>query len=91
MMVSLSDRATYAQQCCTTIIVCFRLAVWLVLMVVVTTSCGVLYGFMGFGFALGIFQLIRKLEKERWMVGGRGRHYVWLSELSLSLDLKSMD
>ena len=27
MMVSLSDRATYAQQCCTTIIVCFRLAV----------------------------------------------------------------
>ena len=27
MMMSLSDRATYAQQCCTTIIVCFRLAV----------------------------------------------------------------
>ena len=27
MMVSLSDRATYVQQCCTTIIVCFRLAV----------------------------------------------------------------
>ena len=25
MMVSLSDRATYVQQCCTTIIVCFRL------------------------------------------------------------------
>ena len=88
MMVSLSDRATYAQQCCTTIIVCFRLAVWLVLMVVVTTSCD---GFMGFGFVLGISQLIRKLEKERWMVGGRGRHYVWSSELSLSLDLKSMD
>ena len=27
MMMSLSDRATYAQQCCTTIIICFRLAV----------------------------------------------------------------
>ena len=27
MMVSLSDRATYVQQCCATIIVCFRLAV----------------------------------------------------------------
>ena len=43
MMVSLSDRAIYAQQCCTTIIVCFRLAVvWVynvVLYAPLLTSC----------------------------------------------------
>ena len=39
MMMSLSDRATYAQQCCTTIIVCFRLAVVRIIVLTDIEAC----------------------------------------------------